>query len=114
MQEIDRTAKDPVKLRRMIVVLMPAQGWSVPDIAHLLDCSTEYVRGVIHDFNDVGFKELDPKWSRGRPKTISEAVRRPGCSPARCGRLKARTACAGRRRSRQRPSAGAAGTASRI
>jgi transposase len=45
LQRIGRTAKDPVKLRRAIVVLMPAQGQSAPDIAHLLDCSAEYVRG---------------------------------------------------------------------
>ncbi|GAB3978205.1 hypothetical protein GCM10029978_070180 [Actinoallomurus acanthiterrae] len=76
LQRIGRTSKDPVKLRRAIVVLMSAQGQSVPDIAHLLDCSPEYVRGVIHDFNDIGFKALDPKWSGGRPKTIGEAVRR--------------------------------------
>ncbi|MEV0409135.1 helix-turn-helix domain-containing protein [Actinoallomurus sp. NPDC050550] len=76
LQRIGRTSKDPVKLRRAIVVLMSAQGQSVPDIAHLLDRSPEYVRGVIHDFNDIGFKALDPKRSGGRPKTISEAVRR--------------------------------------
>ena len=55
MQRIGRTAKDPVKLRRAIVVLMSAQGQSAPDIAQLLDCSQEYVRGVIHTFNDIGF-----------------------------------------------------------
>jgi transposase len=84
LQRIGRTSKDPVKLRRAIVVLMSAQGQSVPDIAQLLDCSPEYVRGVIHDFNDVGFKALDPKWSGGRPKTISEAVRRHIRLIARC------------------------------
>lgn len=84
LQRIGRTAKDPVKLRRAIVVLMSAQGQSVPDIAHLLDCSPEYVRGVIHDFNDIGFKALDPKWSGGRPKAISEAVRRQIRLIARC------------------------------
>jgi hypothetical protein len=31
LQRIGRTAKDPVKLRRAIVVLMPAQGQSAPD-----------------------------------------------------------------------------------
>ena len=36
LQRIGRTAKDPVKLRRAIVVLMSAQGQSAPDIAHLL------------------------------------------------------------------------------
>ena len=33
LQRIGRTAKDPVRLRRAIVVLMSAQGQSVPDIA---------------------------------------------------------------------------------
>jgi len=84
LQRIGRTAKDPVKLRRAIVVLMSAQGQSAPDIAHLLDCSVEYVRGVIHAFNESGFAALDPKWSGGRPKTISEQVRRRVCLLARC------------------------------
>src|SRR6266513_3009764 len=85
LQRIGRTAKDPVKLRRAIVVLMSAQGQSAPDIAHLLDCSQEYVRGVIHDFNDIGFGALDPKWSGGRPKTIGEQARRQIRLIARCG-----------------------------
>jgi transposase len=84
LQRIGRTATDPVKLRRAIVVLMSAQGQSVPDIAHLLDCSPEYVRGVIHAFNESGFAALDPKWSGGRPRTISERVRRQVCVLARC------------------------------
>src|SRR5215469_11263623 len=84
LQRIGRTARDPVRLRRAIVVLMSAQGQGVPDIAHLLDCSQEYVRGVIRAFNDIGFKALDPKWSGGRPRTISEHVRRQICLLARC------------------------------
>jgi transposase len=84
LQRIGRTAKDPVKLRRAIVVLMSAQGQSGPDIAQLLDCSPEYVRTVIHAFNESGFAALDPKWSGGRPKTISEHARRQVCLIARC------------------------------
>src|SRR5579859_5683343 len=84
LQRIGRTAKDPVRLRRAIVVLMSAQGQSAPDIAHLLDCSQEYVRTVIHAFNESGFAALDPKWSGGRPRTISEQVRREICLLARC------------------------------
>jgi len=61
LQRIGRIAKDPVKLRRAIVVLMSAQGQSALDIAHLLDCSPEYVHGVIHAFNLSGFAALDPK-----------------------------------------------------
>ena len=84
LQRIGRTAKDPVKLRRAIVVLMSAQRQAAPDIAHLLGCSPEYVRGVIHAFNESGFAALDPKWSGGRPKTISEHARRQVCLIARC------------------------------
>jgi transposase len=84
LQRIGRTAKDLVKLRRAIVVLMSAHGQAVPDIAHLLDCSPEYVRTVIHAFNQSGFAALDPKWSGGRPATISEPVRRQVCLIARC------------------------------
>jgi transposase len=84
LQRIGRTARDPVRLRRAIVVLMSAQGQSVPDIAHLLACSPEYVRTVIHAFNESGFAALDPKWSGGRPKTVGEQVRRQVCLIARC------------------------------
>jgi transposase len=84
LQRIGRTAKDPVKLRRAIVVLMSAQGQSAPDIAHLLDCSPEYVRTVIHAVNESGFAALDPKWSGGRPKTVSDQARRQVCLIARC------------------------------
>ncbi|HTT52503.1 MAG TPA: hypothetical protein VMH35_13970 [Streptosporangiaceae bacterium] len=41
LQRIGRTARDPVRLRRAIVVLMSAQGQSAPDIAQWLDCSQE-------------------------------------------------------------------------
>jgi transposase len=84
LQRIGRTAKDPVKLRWAIVVLMSAQGQAVPGIAQLLDCSPEYVRAVIHAFNESGFAALEPKWSGGRPKTISEHARRQVCLIARC------------------------------
>ena len=39
---------------------------------------------MIHAFNDIGFKALDPKWSGGRPKTISEQARRQIRLIARC------------------------------
>ena len=84
LQRISRTAKEPVRLRRAIVVWMSAQGQAVPDIAHLLGCSAEYVRTVIHAFNESGFVALDPKWSGGRPKTISGPARRQIRLIARC------------------------------
>ncbi|MEU8005593.1 IS630 family transposase [Catellatospora sp. NPDC049111] len=75
LQRIGRTAKDPVKLRRSIVVLMSAQGQPAADIAHLMRVSADYVRGVIHAFNERGFDALDPKWAGGPPKKISDVVR---------------------------------------
>jgi transposase len=70
LARISRTAKDPVKLRRAIVVLMSAQGQPVPDIAELMQVGQDYVRDVIHAFNERGFDALDPKWSGGRPRAI--------------------------------------------
>ncbi|MGY3520289.1 helix-turn-helix domain-containing protein [Micromonospora sp. PTRAS2] len=69
LQRITRTAKDPVKVRGAIVVLMSAQGQPAPDIAHLLTATEDYVRDVIHAFNERGFDALDPKRVRGRTET---------------------------------------------
>ncbi|MFD5520728.1 IS630 family transposase [Streptomyces sp. NPDC127066] len=82
-QRISRTAKDPVKLRRAIVVLMSAQGQTVKDITVLLQGGEDYVRDVIHAFNERGFDALDPKWSGGHPGTISDQVREHICLIAR-------------------------------
>lgn len=65
LQRISRTSKDPVRLRRAIVVLMSAQGQPVGDITSLLQVGEDYVRDVIHAFNERGFDALDPKWSGG-------------------------------------------------
>ncbi len=58
-----------MKLRRAIVVLMSAQGQPAPDIAHLLRASEDYVRDVIHAFNERGFDALNPRMERGRTET---------------------------------------------
>ncbi|MEV7968902.1 helix-turn-helix domain-containing protein, partial [Sphaerisporangium sp. NPDC088356] len=79
LQRITRTAKDPIKLRRAIVVMMSGQGQSVPDITSLMQVSDDYVRDVIHAFNQRGFDALDPKWSGGRPRAISNQVREHIC-----------------------------------
>ncbi|HEX2300601.1 MAG TPA: IS630 family transposase [Pseudonocardiaceae bacterium] len=90
LQRITRTAKDPVRMRRAIVVLMSAQGQTVRDITALLQVSDDYVRDVIHGFNERGFDALDPKWSGGRPRKIGDRIREWICliartSPAECG-----------------------------
>lgn len=65
LQRISRSAKDPVKLRRAIVVLMSAQGQTVKDITMLMQVGEDYVRDVIHAFNERGFDALNPKWNGG-------------------------------------------------
>ncbi|RMI28642.1 IS630 family transposase [Actinomadura harenae] len=83
LQRITRSAKDPVKLRRAIVVLMSAQGRPASSIRTLMQVSDDYVRGVVHAFNERGFDALDPKWSGGRPRRIGERVRERICLIAR-------------------------------
>ncbi|UUU31896.1 helix-turn-helix domain-containing protein [Streptomyces sp. CA-210063] len=74
LQRISRTATDPVKLRRTIVVMMSVQGQSVPDITSLMQVSADYVRDVIHAFNEGGSRH----W------TQNGAGDAPGRSVARC------------------------------
>jgi transposase len=90
IQKISRSSKDPVRLRRAIVVMMSGQGQTVRDITSVLQVSEDYVRDVIHAFNEWGFDALDPKWSGGRRRKIGEQIRSWICliartSPAECG-----------------------------
>lgn len=83
LARISRTAKNPIKLRRAIVVLMSGQGQTVRDITSLLQVSEDYVRDVIHAFNERGFDALDPKPSGGPRKKIGEQLRTWICTIAR-------------------------------
>ena len=83
LARITRTAKNPVRMRRAIVVMMSGQGQTVGDITSLLQVSDDYVRDVIHAFNERGFDALDPKPSGGRPKKIGEQIRAWICTIAR-------------------------------
>lgn len=75
LQRISRSSKDPIRLRRAIVVLMSARGQTVKDITSLMQVGEDYVRDGIHAFNERGFDTPAPKWSGGRPRAISERVR---------------------------------------
>jgi hypothetical protein len=68
LQRITRTAKDPVRLRRAIVVLMSGQGQAVPDITSLLQVGADYVRDVLHAFGRAGVRRAEPKMERGTPE----------------------------------------------
>jgi len=70
--KITRTTRDRVRLRRAGVVLASVQGRSAGEIAMMFAASENYVREVIHAFNQQGFAALDPKWSGGRPHCLGD------------------------------------------
>ncbi|MEW1700752.1 transposase [Streptomyces sp. NPDC093249] len=83
LQRISRTSKDPVRLRRAIVVLMSAPSQPVRNITSLPQVSEDYVRDVINAFNEQGFDALDPEWSGGRPRTVDDQACERVCLIAR-------------------------------
>lgn len=75
LQRITRTSKDPVRMRRAIVVMMSGQGQTVRDITALLQVSEDYVRDVIHAFNERGFDALDPNGAGdGAGRSVSRSA----------------------------------------
>ncbi|MGN5239308.1 helix-turn-helix domain-containing protein [Rhodococcus sp. SJ-3] len=48
------------KISRTIVVLISSQGQTVKDITSLMQVSDDYVRDIIHTFNEHGFEALHP------------------------------------------------------
>jgi transposase len=49
-----------------------ASGTPVPAIARLVAADEDTVRDVIHRFNEIGLRALDPRWAGGRPRRISD------------------------------------------
>lgn len=66
-----KMTKSVIRYRRAVVVLASASGNSVPVIARLVAADEDTVREVIHRFNELGMKALDPCWAGGRPRRIS-------------------------------------------
>ena len=81
--KITRTARDRVRLRRAGIVLASVQGRSTAEVAAMFAATTQYVREVIHAFNEPGFAALDPKWSGGRPRRFGPHARELICRVAR-------------------------------
>jgi len=66
-----KATKSVIRYRRALVVLASASGNTVPAIARLVAADEDTVREVIHRFNDLGMRALDPRWAGGRPRRIS-------------------------------------------
>jgi transposase len=73
-----------VKWRRAMVVLASAGGNDVATIARLVQTSPDRVREMIHRFNDLGMRSLDPQWAGGRPRLITTSDREVIVETARC------------------------------
>ena len=66
-----KTDRSIVKWRRAMVVLASGGGNDVAAIARLVQTSPDRVREMIHRFNDLGMRSLDPRWAGGRPRQIT-------------------------------------------
>ena len=73
LQQLVRRGKhDSVRVRRALIIMASASGTPVPAIARLIAGHEDTVRDVIHSFNEIGLRALDPHWAGGRPRRISD------------------------------------------
>lgn len=72
LQQIVRRGKHgSIRVRRALIIMASASGTPVPAIARLVAAHEDTVRDVIHAFNEIGLRALDPSWAGGRPRRIS-------------------------------------------
>src|SRR5260370_22323127 len=81
---VRRGSGSVVTWRRAQMVLWPAQGMSVAQIARLAFTREDRVRDVLHNFNADGFESLYPRYAGGRPPVFTLAQRRGGKKNAEC------------------------------
>lgn len=73
LQQLVRRGKhDSVRVRRAMIVMASASGTPVASIARLVAAHEDTVRDVIHLFNEIGLRALDPRWAGGRPRRIND------------------------------------------
>src|ERR687885_1871977 len=72
LQQIVRRGKHgTIRVRRALIIMASASGTPAPAIARLVAAHEDTVREVIHRFNEIGLRALDPNWAGGRPRRIS-------------------------------------------
>ncbi|OJF10375.1 IS630 family transposase [Couchioplanes caeruleus] len=73
LQQLVRRGKhDSVRVRRALIIMASASGTPVVSIARLVAAHEDTVRDVIHLFNEMGLRALDPQWAGGRPRRIND------------------------------------------
>lgn len=72
LQQLVRRGKhESIRVRRALIIMASSSGTPVPAIARLVAAHEDTVRDVIHRFNEIGLRALDPNWAGGRPRRIS-------------------------------------------
>ncbi len=64
---VRRGKHNTVRYRRALIIMASASGTPVSAIARLVAAHDDTVRDVIHRFNEIGLRALDPQWAGGRP-----------------------------------------------
>ena len=72
MLQLVRRGKNPIRVRRATMIMASSSGTPISAIARLVAADEDTVREVIHRFNEVGLKALDPRWAGGRPRQIED------------------------------------------
>lgn len=76
IRRLSRSTRSVVTLKRCLIVLHSAQGFTPPHIAGMLGLHPNYVRTVIKAYRSDGREALDPKYGGGRPRVFTEDQRR--------------------------------------
>lgn len=66
-----KIAKEVKWYRRLTIIHLSAQGFSVPELAEMFALSPASIRTYIHEYNEGGLAKLQPNHSSGRPKLLT-------------------------------------------
>ena len=66
-----KTTKNIKWYRRLKVIDLSSQGFSVPELSQMFDLSEATIRRYIHHFNEAGLSGLSPGHSPGRPPELT-------------------------------------------
>lgn len=69
---VRRGSASTVRYRRAMIVLASSSGNTVQAIARLVAADEDTVRDVIHSFNEIGLRCLDPRWAGHRARLLSK------------------------------------------
>jgi hypothetical protein len=73
LQQIVRRGKHrSIRVRRAMIIMASTSGTLVVAIARLVAADEDTVRDAVHAFNAKGLAALDPQWTGGRPRLISD------------------------------------------